>query len=139
MTQFVSHENVHELETRKSVSQKIAVGCFRLAECASLSQPAEKIIQVPAHQFKPKNFVRSCRGFSDVSNIGSKIRGRVQPVEGRKMRHGRAQEKLLWPACPACGVQPVGKQIAARTRNGANHITPTRMAQIVKQTANREI
>ena len=58
---------------------------------------------------------------------------------GAVIRFEFFQKKLLRSACLARSMQTVGQQIATRTRNCADHVTTTGMAQVVERTSHRKI
>jgi hypothetical protein len=139
LPEFVAPGDVHKLKTRKSISQKLEIAGSRVTESASCAQAAKKIFKVPTHQFKAEDFIGGRFRADDVAHIPSIILSRIETVLRTVIPFEFLQKKLLRSACLARSMQAVGQQIAARTRNCADHVTATRMAQVMKRTSHRKI
>src|SRR5262249_27138598 len=93
------------------------------------------VVQIPAHQLKTEHLVACCLCIHDRAYVRGVISSRINPEVGGITGFALRQKKLLRYSCPAGVTQSIREQIAARTRNRANHITAPRMTQLMKQTS----
>src|SRR5262249_55057379 len=105
------------------------------AKSACTSQSSEEIIQVPAHQFKTEHLIASRFRADDAAHVTGIISIWIQPELGTVAGFSLWEKELLRHAPAASRAQAIRQQVASRTRNCADNVTASRMAQFVKQTS----
>src|SRR5207302_611141 len=121
LAQFVTSHNSNKTKTRESAAQQLQIACCRISKTVCLSQPREEIVQIPAHQFETEHLVACYLCVHDSADICGVISSPINPELRGIAGFGLWQKKLFRHACSAGVAQPVGEQIAPRTRDRSNN------------------